>query len=129
MNRRGKNQLVPNFDIMSATPSDSSSDALATRVSNLIAENKRALIVAAAAAVAAGGVGYYYYRSTRRQEPGQQADVEKAEKQKKKKSSSKKKKSVKDKDGPILEERKPKAEAKPDAAPGMSPVPHTNLRH
>ncbi|KAF9467556.1 ADP/ATP carrier receptor [Collybia nuda] len=83
------------------------------RVQSFVSENKRAVIIgAAAAAIAVGGVAYYASTSSR---PRSQGDIEKAARKDKKKSSKggKKKKSVKDTDGPILEERKPPA-AKPE---------------
>ncbi|KAJ8091745.1 TOM (translocase of outer membrane) complex component [Marasmius tenuissimus] len=72
------------------------------RVQNFVSENKKAIIIGtAAAAVAAGGVAYYASTSSR-------TDSDK--KGRKKDTRSKKKKStVNDPDGPILEERKPKA--------------------
>jgi hypothetical protein len=81
--------------------SSESTTTLFERVQGFVSENKRAILISAtAAAVAAGGVAYYASTSSRtRAEP----DVEKGGKKKK----PKKKKTVKDADGPILEERVP----------------------
>ncbi len=79
------------------------------RVHDFVAENKKAVLIGtAAAAIAVGGA--VYYASTSR--PADGTDLEKGDKKDRKKSSkgTKKKKSVKDKDGPILEERKPKVQ-------------------
>ena len=75
------------------------------RVQNFVSENKHAVLIATAAAVVAVG-GVAYYASTSRAPGG---DVEKGE-GKKDKKKSKKRKTVKDKDGPILEERTSKTE-------------------
>ncbi|THH16088.1 hypothetical protein EW146_g4502 [Bondarzewia mesenterica] len=83
--------------------------ALLDRIQSFVSENKRGLIISAAAvAVAVGGVAYY--ASSRGGGAGRAGDEEslKSEKKKDKKKSKKHKKSVKDKDGPILEERKPR---------------------
>lgn len=85
-----------------------SSESTATfleRAQVFVSENKRAVIIGtAAAALAVGGVAYYASTSSRSRG---QSDIEKAAKKDKKKSSKggKKKKTVKDADGPILEER------------------------
>lgn len=78
------------------------------RVQSFVSENKRVILIGTAAAVAVGGVAYY--ASTSRSTSS--TDLEKGDKKDRKKGtkSSKKKKSVKDQDGPILEERKPKVE-------------------
>lgn len=85
-----------------------SSAGIVERVQSFVSENKRAVIIgAAAAAIAVGGVAYYASTSSR---PRSQEDIEKAARKDKKKSKGgKKKKTVKDADGPILEERKPSA--------------------
>ncbi|KZT20687.1 ADP/ATP carrier receptor [Neolentinus lepideus HHB14362 ss-1] len=86
-----------------------SNSSLVDRVQAFVSENKRAVLIGTAAAVvAAAGVAYYASTSSR---PPSAGDVEKGEKKKdkKKNKSSKKRKGMKDKDGPILEERKPKA--------------------
>lgn len=89
--------------------SSTSSQGVVDRVQSFVSENKRAILIGTAAAlVAIGGVAYY--ASTSRG-PGGEGDAEKGERKKDKKKtskSSKKRKSVKDKDGPILEERSPK---------------------
>ncbi|KAG6907504.1 hypothetical protein DXG01_008648 [Tephrocybe rancida] len=73
------------------------------RAQSFLSENKRVILVGTAAALAVGGVAYYASTSSR---PRAQPDVEKGTRKDKKKSSKggKKKKSVKDADGPILEE-------------------------
>lgn len=81
--------------------SDSSTQSLVDRVQSFISENRRAVLIGTAAAVVAVG-GAAYYASTSR---GPDDD---SERRKKKGSSSKKRKTVKDKDGPLLEERSPK---------------------
>ncbi|KAL1674312.1 hypothetical protein EV122DRAFT_269598 [Schizophyllum commune] len=73
------------------------------KAQTFVAENKRAVLIGSAAAALAVG-GALYFASTSR--PGAH-DVEKGAKKAKK--GGKKRKTVKDKDGPILEERKPKA--------------------
>ncbi|KII84825.1 hypothetical protein PLICRDRAFT_94959 [Plicaturopsis crispa FD-325 SS-3] len=80
---------------------DSSTQSLVDRVQSFISENRRAVLIGTAAAVVAVG-GAAYYASTSR---GPDDD---SERRKKKGSSSKKRKTVKDKDGPLLEERSPK---------------------
>lgn len=106
-------------------------DTLVQRVSTFVAENRRAIVVGAAAAVAVGGVGYYLYTHRGPGGPSSAAakdDVERSGDSPaqttaaKKKSKGKKRKSPKDKDGPILEERKPKPAApsvvdQPEAVP------------
>ncbi|KAK7047742.1 TOM (translocase of outer membrane) complex component [Paramarasmius palmivorus] len=87
--------------------SSDSTAGLVERVQSFVSENKRAILIGtAAAAIAAGGVAYYASSSR----PAKKSDIEKGDKKSKKKDKSKKKKSVNDPDGPILEERKPKAE-------------------
>jgi import receptor subunit TOM70 len=84
-----------------------SSAGLVERVQGFVSENKRAILIGtAAAAIALGGVAYYASTSSR---PGARGDLEKGKKKEKKKSSKdgKKKKTVKDPNGPILEEREP----------------------
>ncbi|KAG6810107.1 hypothetical protein H0H92_013269 [Tricholoma furcatifolium] len=87
------------------------------RAQSFFSENKRVILVGAAAALAVGGVAYYASSSSR---PRPQPDVEKGIKKDKKKGSKggKKKKTVKDADGPILEEIKPsKAKVEGEEAP------------
>ncbi|KAG6885324.1 hypothetical protein C0993_003171 [Termitomyces sp. T159_Od127] len=83
------------------------------RAQSFISENKRVILIGAAAALAVGGVAYYASSSSR---PHPQPDVEKGTRKEKKKGSkgNKRKKTVKDMDGPILEEivpPKPKVES------------------
>jgi mitochondrial import receptor subunit TOM70 len=84
-------------------PAEASS-TLIERVQGFVSENKRAVIIGTAAAVLAVG-GVAYYASTSR---GPGADLEKGKGKGSKKggssSGSKKRKTVKDDDGPILEE-------------------------
>ncbi|KAG6852886.1 hypothetical protein C0991_008371 [Blastosporella zonata] len=93
---------------MASSPSSTFID----RAQSLVLNNKRVILVGTAAALAVGGVAYYASTSSRQRAP---PDVEKGVKKEKKKGSkhSKKKKTVKDADGPILEEivpPKPKAD-------------------
>lgn len=86
--------------------SDSTPLTVVDRVQDFVSQNKKAILLATAAAViAAGGVAYYASTSSRPRGSG--GDVERAEKKEKKKSKSGKKRKGGDKDGPILEERKP----------------------
>ena len=90
------------------------------RAQTFLSENKRAVLLGTAAALAVGGVAYYAITSSR---PHGQTDVEKVIRKEKKKSSKshKKKKTVKDPDGPILEERKrPQATVEEEDALGKS---------
>ncbi|KAI8995265.1 hypothetical protein BD414DRAFT_506078 [Trametes punicea] len=90
----------------SSTPSQ----GVVERVQNFVSEHKHAVLIGTAAAlVAIGGVAYYASSSS-----GPRGDVEKGE-GKKEKKKSKKRKTVKDEDGPILEERKAKASAVEEA--------------
>ena len=91
--------------------SDSAPLTVVERVQDFVSQHKKAiLITTAAAAIAAGGVAYY--ASTSSKPRGSGGDVERAEKKEKKRSNkSGKKKKGGDKDGPILEERKPKVES------------------
>ena len=83
--------------------SSESSASLVERLQGFVSENKRAILIGtAAAAIAVGGVAYYASTSSRPRGPG---DLEKGTKKKKKKSGKSGKKTVKDSDGPILEER------------------------
>lgn len=87
--------------------SSTSSQGVVERVQSFVSENRRAVLIGTAAAlVAIGGVAYY--ASTSRG-PGADGDSEKGE-HKKDKKKGKKRKTMKDKDGPILEERSPKTE-------------------
>ena len=80
------------------------------RVQDFVSEHKKAiLLTTAAAAIAAGGVAYYASTSSRPRGSG--GDVEKREKKKPGKGGKSGKKKKAEKDGPILEERKPKIES------------------
>ena len=107
---------------MAPVTSQPSSDGLIDRLQTFVTDNKRAVLIGAG--VAAVGVGYYVYSSkaqgssgSSRSIAGGDATTTDGDSSKKKKSSSKsgssKKKSIKDPDGPLLEERKPKSD--PDA--------------
>ncbi|KAG6823219.1 hypothetical protein H0H87_001565, partial [Tephrocybe sp. NHM501043] len=78
------------------------------RAQSFLSENKRVILIGTAAAIAVGGAAYYAASTSR---PRAQPDVEKAPRKDKKKGGkgSKKKKTVKDADGPILEEIVPPA--------------------
>ncbi|KAL7278186.1 hypothetical protein ACG7TL_008160 [Trametes sanguinea] len=97
--------------------SSTSSQGVVDRVQNFVSEHKHAVLIGTAAAlVAIGGVAYYASSSS----SGPRGDVEKGE-GKKDKKKSKKRKTVKDEDGPILEERKPKASAVEEEEPVYTP--------
>lgn len=84
--------------------SSDSPTSLLERVHDFVSENKRAILVGtAAAAIAFGGVAYYASTSSRFRGRGD-GDLEKGRKKKSNKGE-KKKKTVKDPNGPILEER------------------------
>jgi|SRR6267142_900081 len=86
----------------------SSDDSFADRISSFVSGNKRGIVIgAAAAAVAIGGVAYYVASSRAATGTGDEESLREGKKKDKKKK--KHRKSAKDKDGPILEERKPKA--------------------
>ena len=107
----------------------SSDDTILDRISSFISENKRGVVIgAAAAAVAVGGVAYYVASSRAGLGSGDEESLRGAKKKDKKKR--KHKKSVKDKDGPILEEKKPKAtEESDDGQPYQFPhTPSTSAR-
>lgn len=92
--------------ISPAMSSSTSSQGVVDRVQNFVSEHKHAVLLGTAAAlVAIGGVAYYASSSR-----GPGGDVERGE-GKKDKKKSKKRKTVKDEDGPLLEERKPKPAA------------------
>ena len=104
----------------------SSDDSLVDRISSFVSGNKRGIAIgAAAAAIAVGGVAYYVASSR----AGSGAGDEESPREGKKKDKKKKKhrKSAKDKDGPILEERKPKA-TEESSDDGCVPVPSLLLR-
>ena len=86
----------------------SSDDSFSDRVSSFISGNRRGIVIgAAAAAVAIGGVAYYVASSRAGSGAGDEESLREGRKKDKKKK--KHRKSAKDKDGPILEEKKPKA--------------------
>ncbi|KAF5376495.1 hypothetical protein D9615_008664 [Tricholomella constricta] len=110
--------LLPSHKMASASPD---STTLIERAQSFLSEHKRAVLLGTAAALAVGGVAYYAATSSR---PRGQTDVEKApRKDKKKGGKGKKKKSVKDADGPVLEEREqPKAKVEDDDALPDTPL-------
>ena len=86
----------------------SSDDSFADRISSFVSGNRRGIVIgAAAAAVAIGGVAYYVASSRAGSVAGDEESLREGKKKDKKKK--KHRKSAKDKDGPLLEERKPKA--------------------
>ncbi|KAJ7079367.1 hypothetical protein C8R43DRAFT_1053150 [Mycena crocata] len=79
------------------------SPGIVDRVQSFVAEHKTAILIGTGVAVALGGAAYYASTSA--------GDADRDRKDRKKGSKPpKKRKSVKDPDGPILEERKPKVE-------------------
>jgi mitochondrial import receptor subunit TOM70 len=91
----------------------SSDDSFVDRVSSFVSENRRGIVIGvAAAAVAVGGVAYYVASSRGLGGPADEESLMSGKKKDKKKK--KHKKSVKDKDGPIIEERKPKVDEESD---------------
>jgi hypothetical protein len=107
----------------------SSDDTALERISSFISENKRGVVIgAAAAAVAVGGVAYYVASSRAGLGGGDEESLRGAKRKDKKKK--KHRKPVKDKDGPILEEKKPKAtEESDDGQPCLFPhTPSTSAR-
>jgi hypothetical protein len=101
----------------------SSDDTVLDRISSFISENKLGVVIgAAAAAVAVGGVAYYVASSRAGLVSGDEESLRGAKKKEKKKR--KHRKTAKDKDGPILEEKKPKAtEESDDGQPYLFPQP------
>ncbi len=86
---------------MSSTSSETAT-GIVERVQMFVAENKKAVLVGTAvAAVAVGGAVYYASSS--------KGSGDKKKRGKSSGTAPKKKKTVKDRDGPLLEERKPKA--------------------
>lgn len=83
--------------------------SLVERVQGFVSENKSAILIGAAAAIVVGGGAYYASTSSK---PRGTGDLEKADRKERKKAgkTGKKKKTLKDKDGPILEEREGKVE-------------------
>ncbi|KAF7329236.1 ADP/ATP carrier receptor [Mycena kentingensis (nom. inval.)] len=92
-------------------PPSEPAPGLVDRVQSFVSENKTALLVGAAV-LAAGGAAYYAASSS--SSPSDK---------KKKPPSTKKRKTVKDADGPILEERKPKAKPAQEAEEVVPPTP------
>lgn len=91
----------------------SSDDSLVDRVSSFVSENKRGIVIGvAAAAVAVGGVAYYVASSRGGGGAGDEENLKSGKKKDKKKK--KHKKPVKDQDGPIIEESKPKVDEESD---------------
>jgi hypothetical protein len=91
----------------------SSDDSFADRISSFVSGNRRGIVIgAAAAAVAIGGVAYYVASSRAASGVGDEESFRDGKKKDKKKK--KHRKSGKDKDGPILEERKPQATEESD---------------
>lgn len=80
------------------------------RVQTFVSEHRRAVLITAAVAVAAIGATAYYASTSR-------GDAERAARRRKeRKDKGKKKKTVKDEDGPILEEVEPKPDSLVDGA-------------
>ena len=100
---------LPQLKLASSTALPmSSDDSFSDRISSFVSGNRRGIVIgAAAAAVAIGGVAYYVASSRAGSGAGDEESLREAKKKDKKKK--KHRKSAKDKDGPILEERKPKA--------------------
>ena len=91
----------------------SSEDTLVERVSSFISENKRGIVIGvAAAAVAVGGVAYYVASS--RAEGGARDEENLRSGKKKDRKKKRPSKTVKDKDGPILEEKSKGPEVEED---------------
>lgn len=108
----------------------SSDDSFSDRVSSFISGNRRGIVIgAAAAAVAIGGVAYYVASSRAGSGAGDEESLREGRKKDKKKK--KHRKSAKDKDGPILEEKKPKAsEVSDDGMRLLLPIhPFLSLSH
>lgn len=102
--------------------SSTSSQGVVDRVQNFVSEHKHAVLIGTAAAlVAIGGAAYYASSSS-----GPRGDVEKGE-GKKDRKKGKKRKTVKDDDGPILEERKPKASVVEEGASRICGGPELQL--
>jgi import receptor subunit TOM70 len=107
----------------------SSDDSFTDRISSFVSGNRRGIFIgAAAAAVAIGGVAYYVASSHAGSGAGDEESL--GEGKKKDKKRKKHRKPVKDKDGPILEERKPKAtEVSDDGMPQTNPAPLLACSH
>ena len=98
--------LAHSTSVMSSTnPSIDASSSLVQRCSDFLAEHRRAVLIGSAAVVV--GAGAAYYASTSASRGGKPP---KDGKGKKEKGGKPKRKTVKDPDGPLLEERTPKVE-------------------
>ncbi|KAJ7860516.1 hypothetical protein B0H13DRAFT_2237370 [Mycena leptocephala] len=95
------------------------SPGIVDRVQAFVAEHKAVILIGTGVAVAIGGAAYYASTSASRDADRDKKDRKKALK------PSKKRKSVKDADGPILEERKPKTEpsVEPEEEETVAPTP------
>ncbi|TFY77935.1 hypothetical protein EWM64_g6076 [Hericium alpestre] len=89
----------------------SSDDTVLDRLQSFVSEHKRGLLIGTAAAVLAAGGVAYYVSSSRGGPDGGPSDEESVRGGEKKKDKKKRKhkKTLKDKEGPLLEEVKPKA--------------------
>lgn len=105
----------------------SSDDTVLERISSFFSENKRGVVIgAAAAAVAVGGVAYYVVSSRAGLGSGDEESLRGAKRKDKKKK--KHRKPAKDKDEPVLEEKKPKAtEESDDGQPCLFPCVFCSL--
>ena len=91
---------------------EATSQSVLDRVQSFVSEHKQAIIIGASVAIAVGGVAYYASTSSSR---GPSGDLEGGT-GKPRKKKSKKRKTVKDTDGPILEEVSPKPKVEDDAS-------------
>ncbi|KIY67018.1 mitochondrial outer membrane translocase receptor TOM70 [Cylindrobasidium torrendii FP15055 ss-10] len=82
-------------------PSSTTQHGLVDRVQDFVAENKKAVLIGAAVATVAVGGAFYYASSSSAPGSGERRSKKKSSKDKSEKS---KKKTVKDADGPLLEE-------------------------
>ncbi|KAJ7060570.1 ADP/ATP carrier receptor [Mycena amicta] len=108
---------------MPPAPPPEAAPGLIDRVQSFVAENKTVLLVGAVA-LAAGGAAYYASTSS----GSSSSASDRKKKGSSKPPSSKKRaggKSVKDADGPILEERKPKVKAEDESAEEFEVIPPT----
>jgi import receptor subunit TOM70 len=98
---------------------ESTTQSLVERVQGFVSEHRRAILIGtAAAAIAVGGAVYYASTSSPRTLV---VDGERRSREKKKGAKpSKKRKTTKDMDGPILEERSPKATSAVDEGQGST---------
>lgn len=86
--------------------SESSTSTVIERVQSFVSEHRRAILLGTAVVVAAGGVAYYAASTSRRPDDDFEGGRTRT-KDKKKSKSGKKRKSLKDPDGPLLEEITP----------------------